>query len=131
MVGRRLVGKGAGLKSVCLYVFAPLEGIYQMMQLQAGPDSVLLQSDDELQDFTNHQEASIIGESRPLWSLDPEAPVITLSLLLSLCLPGVFPGSDVSRLPEFLAAAALLREQFRFGHSNDATLCERHQAKAE
>lgn len=80
------------------------EGMYQVMQLHAGPDSLLLQSDEELQDFTHHQEASIIG---------------------------VFSGSDGSRLPEFLAAAALLRDQFRFGHSSNTRLCERHQAKAE
>lgn len=66
-LGRREVGKEAGLKSVRLYVSTPLEGIYQVMQLQAGPDSVLLQSDDELQDFTNHPEASIIGEPLPPW----------------------------------------------------------------
>lgn len=65
-------------------VCATVEGMYQVMQLHAGPDSRLLQSDEELQDFTNHQEASIIGEPRPPWSHDFWAPGHSVSLFHTL-----------------------------------------------
>ncbi|KAJ4922208.1 hypothetical protein JOQ06_016614, partial [Pogonophryne albipinna] len=62
------------------------DGIYQHMKKQTGPDSVLLQTEDELQTFIKHYDASVVG-------------------------------ADSSHLAEFLRAAALLREQFRFAHS--------------
>ncbi|XP_068423212.1 protein disulfide isomerase family A, member 8 [Clinocottus analis] len=66
------------------------DGIHHYMKKQTGPDSVLLQTEEDLQTFTSHYDASVVG---------------------------VFSGADGSRLPEFLRAAALLREQFRFAHS--------------
>ncbi|KAK5884166.1 hypothetical protein CesoFtcFv8_020423 [Champsocephalus esox] len=71
------------------------DGIYQHMKKQTGPDSVLLQTEDELQTFIKHYDASVVG---------------------------VLSGADSSHLAEFLRAAALLREQFRFAHSVDLEL---------
>ncbi|KAM9339739.1 protein disulfide isomerase family A, member 8 [Symphorus nematophorus] len=80
------------------------DGIYQYMKKQTGPDSVHLQTEDDLQTFVNHYDASIIG---------------------------VFSGADSSHLSEFLRAAALLREQFRFSHTTNLKLGEKHGATAE
>lgn len=50
-----------------------------------------------------------------------------IDLLHSLCfVVGVFSGSDSSRLDEFLKAAGLLREQFRFAHITDLQIAEEH-----
>uniref|UniRef100_A0A8D3AWF9 protein disulfide-isomerase n=1 Tax=Scophthalmus maximus TaxID=52904 RepID=A0A8D3AWF9_SCOMX len=70
------------------------EGIYHYMKKQTGPDSVHLQTDEDLQTFITHYEASVVG---------------------------VFPGA-ASRLSDFLKAAGLLREQFRFAHTTDLRL---------
>uniref|UniRef100_A0A8C9XYJ7 protein disulfide-isomerase n=1 Tax=Sander lucioperca TaxID=283035 RepID=A0A8C9XYJ7_SANLU len=71
------------------------EGIYQYMKKQTGPDSVQLQTEEDLQTFIDNYDASIVG---------------------------VFAGADSSSLSEFLRAAALLREQFRFAHTVDLKL---------
>uniref|UniRef100_A0AAQ6ARP5 Thioredoxin domain-containing protein n=1 Tax=Amphiprion ocellaris TaxID=80972 RepID=A0AAQ6ARP5_AMPOC len=80
------------------------EGIYQYMKKQTGPDSVLLRTKEDLQAFVNNYDASIVG---------------------------VFSGADSSRLAEFLNAAGLLREQFRFAHSTDLQLAEDHGIHSE
>uniref|UniRef100_A0AAQ5YNK0 Protein disulfide-isomerase n=1 Tax=Amphiprion ocellaris TaxID=80972 RepID=A0AAQ5YNK0_AMPOC len=80
------------------------EGIYQYMKKQTGPDSVLLRTKEDLQAFVNNYDASIVG---------------------------VFSGADGSRLAEFLNAAGLLREQFRFAHSTDLQLAEDHGIHSE
>ncbi|KAL6100298.1 uncharacterized protein ACO6RY_01937 [Pungitius sinensis] len=80
------------------------DGIYHYMKKQTGPDSIHLRSEEDLQTFTNHYDASVVG---------------------------VFSGGDGSQLPEFLRAAALLRGQFRFAHSADLKLGERHGVKSE
>ncbi|TKS89245.1 T-complex protein 1 subunit gamma [Collichthys lucidus] len=75
-----------------------LKGTVQLskyMKKQTGPDSVHLKTEEDLQTFINHYDASIIG---------------------------VFSGTDSSHLSEFLRAAALLREQFRFAHTADLNL---------
>ena len=48
-----------------------------------------------------------------------------------VCVSGVFSGADSSHLSEFLRAAALLREQFRFAHSTDVELGKKYGAKSE
>ena len=48
-----------------------------------------------------------------------------------VCVSGVFSGADNSHLSEFLRAAALLREQFRFAHSTDVELGKKYGAKSE
>uniref|UniRef100_A0A3B5MWW0 Protein disulfide isomerase family A, member 8 n=1 Tax=Xiphophorus couchianus TaxID=32473 RepID=A0A3B5MWW0_9TELE len=63
-------------------------GIYNYMTKQTGPDSLHLKSKEDLQNFVNNYDASIV----------------------------VFSGTDAPRLDEFLKAAGLLREQFRFAH---------------
>ncbi|XP_073337370.1 protein disulfide isomerase family A, member 8 isoform X2 [Pagrus major] len=80
------------------------DGIYQYMKKQTGPDSVHLKTDEDLHTFINHYDASIIG---------------------------MFSGADSSHLSEFVRAAALLREQFRFAHSTDVKLGEKYRAKSE
>uniref|UniRef100_A0A669DED6 Protein disulfide-isomerase n=1 Tax=Oreochromis niloticus TaxID=8128 RepID=A0A669DED6_ORENI len=72
------------------------EGIYETMRRQTGPDSMHLKTKDDLKAFVNNHDASIVGtRSR------------------------VFSGTDSPRLAEFLKAATLLREQFRFAHSTN------------
>ncbi|XP_037549349.1 protein disulfide-isomerase A3-like [Nematolebias whitei] len=75
------------------------DGIYNYMKKQTGPDSVYLKTKEDLQTFVNSYDASIVG---------------------------VFSGSDSSRLDEFLNAAGLLREQFRFAHVTDLQIAEEH-----
>ncbi|XP_033830837.2 protein disulfide isomerase family A, member 8 [Periophthalmus magnuspinnatus] len=79
------------------------EGIVQVMKKQSGPDSVLLRSNSDLEQFVNHYEASIVGLFSP----------------------------DSSRLSEFLKAASLLREQFRFAHSSNLSLGQEYNATGE
>ncbi|KAM3595916.1 uncharacterized protein V6R79_005251 [Siganus canaliculatus] len=79
-------------------------GISEYMKKQMGPDSVPLETEEDLKTFINHYDAGIVG---------------------------VFSGGDSSRLAEFLRAAALLREQFRFAHSTDLKLGEKHGAQSE
>ncbi|XP_070840638.1 protein disulfide-isomerase A3-like isoform X1 [Chaetodon trifascialis] len=79
------------------------DGIYHYMKKQTGPDSVHLKTEEDLQTFINHYDASIVG---------------------------VFSG-DSSHLSEFLRAAALLREQFRFSHTDDLKLVEKYGVKSD
>uniref|UniRef100_A0A8D3AWI3 Protein disulfide-isomerase A3 n=1 Tax=Scophthalmus maximus TaxID=52904 RepID=A0A8D3AWI3_SCOMX len=79
------------------------EGIYHYMKKQTGPDSVHLQTDEDLQTFITHYEASVVG---------------------------VFPGA-ASRLSDFLKAAGLLREQFRFAHTTDLRLGAEYGVQSE
>ncbi|CAI5644618.1 protein disulfide isomerase family A, member 8 isoform X4 [Oreochromis niloticus] len=80
------------------------EGIYETMRRQTGPDSMHLKTKDDLKAFVNNHDASIVG---------------------------VFSGTDSPRLAEFLKAATLLREQFRFAHSTNLQLAEEHGADSE
>lgn len=80
------------------------DGIYHYMKKQTGPDSVHLQTEEDLQTFISHYDSSIIG---------------------------VFSGADSSHLSEFLRAAGLLREQFRFAHTADVTLGEKYGVTSE
>uniref|UniRef100_A0AAQ4NPF0 Protein disulfide-isomerase A3 n=1 Tax=Gasterosteus aculeatus aculeatus TaxID=481459 RepID=A0AAQ4NPF0_GASAC len=75
------------------------DGIYHYMKKQTGPDSIHLKSEEDLQTFINHYDASVVG---------------------------VFSGADGSQLAEFLRAAALLRGQFRLAHAADLKLGEKH-----
>ncbi|XP_072304480.1 protein disulfide-isomerase A3-like [Eucyclogobius newberryi] len=79
------------------------ERLVQVMKKLSGPDSVLLESKSDLEQFVDHYEASIVG----LFSLDS------------------------SRGSEFLKAAALLRDQFRFAHSSKLMLGQEYNASAE
>uniref|UniRef100_A0A3B4ZNW3 Protein disulfide isomerase family A, member 8 n=2 Tax=Stegastes partitus TaxID=144197 RepID=A0A3B4ZNW3_9TELE len=88
--------------NVCVCVLS--EGICQYMKKQTGPDSALLRTKEDLHAFVNNYDASIVG---------------------------VFSGADSSHLAEFLKAAGLLREQFRFAHSTDLQLAEDHGINSE
>ncbi|KAM7384890.1 hypothetical protein PAMA_011990 [Pampus argenteus] len=80
------------------------DGIYHHMRKQTGPDSVHLNTDEDLQTFIEHYDASVVG---------------------------VFSGADSSHLSEFLKAAGLLREQFRFAHTTDLKLGEQYGVNSE
>uniref|UniRef100_A0A4W6DWK1 Protein disulfide-isomerase n=1 Tax=Lates calcarifer TaxID=8187 RepID=A0A4W6DWK1_LATCA len=80
------------------------DGIVQYMMKQTGPDSVHLKTEEHLHTFINHYDASIIG---------------------------VFSGADSSRLSEFLKAAGLLREQFRFAHTTNLKLGEKYGVQTD
>ncbi|XP_029282012.1 protein disulfide-isomerase A3-like [Cottoperca gobio] len=80
------------------------DGIYHYMKKQTGPDSVHLQTEEDLQTFVSHYDASVVG---------------------------VFSGADSSHLAEFLRGAGLLREQFRFAHTDDLKLGEKHGVTSE
>ncbi|XP_034017088.1 protein disulfide-isomerase A3-like [Thalassophryne amazonica] len=80
------------------------DGIYHYMKKQSGPDSVHLKTDEDLLAFISHFDASIVG---------------------------VFSGEQSSRMAEFLKAAGLLREQFRFAHVTDLKLGEKYGADTE
>uniref|UniRef100_A0A672ZFT1 Protein disulfide-isomerase n=1 Tax=Sphaeramia orbicularis TaxID=375764 RepID=A0A672ZFT1_9TELE len=80
------------------------DGIYQYMKKQTGPDSVHLKTEEDLENFVNHYDASIVG---------------------------VFSDLHTSRLPEFLKAAGLLREQFRFAHSSNLNLAKKYGANSD
>uniref|UniRef100_A0A3Q3XBN6 Protein disulfide-isomerase n=1 Tax=Mola mola TaxID=94237 RepID=A0A3Q3XBN6_MOLML len=80
------------------------DGIYHYMKKQTGPDSVHLETDKDLQTFIDNYDASIVG---------------------------VFSSTGSPRLSEFLKAAALLREQFRFAHVSDLTLVEKYDVNSE
>ncbi|CAL1583974.1 unnamed protein product [Knipowitschia caucasica] len=79
------------------------EGMVTVMMKQSGPDSVLLQSKSDLDQFVDQYEASIVG---------------------------LFAAGS-TRQAEFLKAAALLREQFRFSHSSDLSLGQDFNCSAE
>ncbi|XP_074469112.1 protein disulfide isomerase family A, member 8 isoform X1 [Sebastes fasciatus] len=80
------------------------DGIFQHMKKQTGPDSVHLKTEEDLQIFSNHYDASVVG---------------------------VFSGADSSHLTEFLRAAGLLREQFRFAHTTDLKLGDKYGVTSE
>ena len=68
-----------------------------------------------------------------LWSLDFTLGAIALLHDVCVCvrLSGVFSGAESSHLAEFLKAAGLLREQFRFAHITDPQIAKEHNAKSE
>ncbi|XP_071401704.1 protein disulfide-isomerase A3-like, partial [Centroberyx affinis] len=68
------------------------DGIFHYMKKQTGPNSVPLKTEEDLQTFITHFEASIVG---------------------------VFSAADAAALSSFLKAASIMREQFRFGHSTE------------
>ncbi|XP_068603609.1 protein disulfide isomerase family A, member 8 [Brachionichthys hirsutus] len=80
------------------------DGIYHFMKKQTGPDSALLDTEEDLQTFIGRYDASVVG---------------------------VFSGADSARLSEFLKAAALLREQFRFAHAVSLEAGQKYGVEAE
>ncbi|XP_077403959.1 protein disulfide-isomerase A3-like isoform X3 [Vanacampus margaritifer] len=71
------------------------EGIFEYMMKQTGPDSVRLVAEEDLQTFVHHCDASIVG---------------------------VFSDQESPGLADFVKAAALLRDQFRFAHTTQMKL---------
>lgn len=71
------------------------DGMVHHMKKQAGPNSVTLRTEVDLQAFINHFEASVVG---------------------------FFSGPESSQLAEFLKAASVMREHFRFAHTSNLSL---------
>ncbi|KAM6973657.1 protein disulfide isomerase family A, member 8 [Aplochiton taeniatus] len=80
------------------------DGITQHMKKQAGPNSQPLRSQEDLQTFVDHFDASMVG---------------------------FFSGPDSNQMAEFLKAAGLMREHFRFAHTSDLSLGGLHGVEAE
>lgn len=71
------------------------DGIVSFLKKQAGPASVELKTEEDLDKFLSDQDASVIG---------------------------FFPDASSSEQSEFLKAASALRENYRFAHTNSDTL---------
>uniref|UniRef100_A0A3B5QEE0 Protein disulfide-isomerase A3 n=1 Tax=Xiphophorus maculatus TaxID=8083 RepID=A0A3B5QEE0_XIPMA len=100
-------------------------GIYNYMTKQTGPDSLHLKSKEDLQNFVSNYDASIVGMIPPVLLGWVRLVALLLSyIVVCFCSPGVFSGTDAPRLDEFLKAAGLLREQFRFAHITDLQVAE-------
>ncbi|XP_026875534.2 protein disulfide isomerase family A, member 8 [Electrophorus electricus] len=80
------------------------DGIVDHMKKHAGPDSVPLTTEKDLQAFINHSDASVVG---------------------------VFESSDSPQLVEFLKGASLMRDSFRFAHTTDLQLGHKYDLKSE
>ncbi|GAA6065494.1 protein disulfide isomerase family A, member 8, partial [Tachysurus ichikawai] len=80
------------------------DGIVDHMKKQAGPDSVLLHNEKDLEAFIDHFDASVIG---------------------------VFESSDSPQLVEFLKGASLMRDSFRFAHTTDMQLGLKYDLASE
>lgn len=68
------------------------DGIVSYMKKQAGPSSVSLLSEADLDSFVDSYEASVVG---------------------------FFSGEDSTQLAEFLKVSSALRDSYRFAHSTD------------
>ncbi|XP_026084237.1 protein disulfide-isomerase A3-like [Carassius auratus] len=68
------------------------DGIVSYMRKQAGPSSVALLSEADLDSFINNYEASVVG---------------------------FFSGANSTRLAEFLNVSSALRDSYRFAYSTD------------
>ncbi|XP_016144720.1 protein disulfide-isomerase A3-like [Sinocyclocheilus grahami] len=68
------------------------DGIVSYMKKQAGPSSVALLSEADLDSFVDNNEASVVG---------------------------FFSGEDSTQLAEFLKVSSALRDSYRFAHSTD------------
>ncbi|KAJ8273537.1 hypothetical protein GJAV_G00102730 [Gymnothorax javanicus] len=80
------------------------DGIVSYMKKQAGPSSVPLRNEEDLDSFINHFDASVVG---------------------------FFTGDDSEQLKEFLKAATAMRDTFRFGHTTDLSLGIKHGVESE
>ncbi|XP_068169947.1 protein disulfide-isomerase A3 [Antennarius striatus] len=73
------------------------DGIVSYLKKQAGPASVLLKDDEQLQKFINDEDASVVG---------------------------FFADDKSTAQTEFLKAASALREKYRFAHTNSEELLQ-------
>ncbi|XP_066530035.1 protein disulfide isomerase family A, member 8 [Hoplias malabaricus] len=80
------------------------DGIVELMKKQAGPDSVILHNEKDLEAFINHFDASIVG---------------------------VFESNESPQLVEFLKGANLMRDSFRFAHTTDLQLGHEYHLTTE
>uniref|UniRef100_A0A8C7LNR8 Protein disulfide-isomerase n=1 Tax=Oncorhynchus mykiss TaxID=8022 RepID=A0A8C7LNR8_ONCMY len=71
------------------------DGIVSYMKKQAGPSSVPLHNERDLDAFVNHFEASVVG---------------------------FFSSADSSQMAEFLKASSAMRDSHRFAHTADLSL---------
>ncbi|XP_076864519.1 protein disulfide isomerase family A, member 8 [Brachyhypopomus gauderio] len=80
------------------------DGIVEQMKKHAGPDSVPLATQNDLEVFVNHFDASVVG---------------------------VFESRGSPQLAEFLKGANLMRGAFRFAHTIDLQLGHKYNLPSE
>ncbi|XP_007249749.3 protein disulfide isomerase family A, member 7 [Astyanax mexicanus] len=80
------------------------DGIVSYMKKQAGPSSVPLHSEADLDSFINTFDASVVG---------------------------FFSGPDSLQLAEFLKASSALRDSYRFAHATDLKIGLKHGVNSE
>uniref|UniRef100_A0A8C7M1W0 Protein disulfide-isomerase n=1 Tax=Oncorhynchus mykiss TaxID=8022 RepID=A0A8C7M1W0_ONCMY len=80
------------------------DGIVSYMKKQAGPSSVPLHNERDLDAFVNHFEASVVG---------------------------FFSSADSSQMAEFLKASSAMRDSHRFAHTADLSLGLKHGVESE
>ncbi|XP_062402861.1 protein disulfide-isomerase A3 [Sardina pilchardus] len=80
------------------------DGIVSHLKKQAGPSSVVVQTQAEFDKFTADRDASVVG---------------------------FFADGDSSAQAEFLKTASALRESYRFAHTNNGDLLKKHGVDAE
>uniref|UniRef100_A0A8K9VFP6 Protein disulfide-isomerase n=1 Tax=Oncorhynchus mykiss TaxID=8022 RepID=A0A8K9VFP6_ONCMY len=80
------------------------DGIVSYMKKQAGPSSVPLHNERDLDAFVNHFEASVVG---------------------------FFSSADSSQMAEFLKASSAMRDSHRFAHTADLSLGLKHGVESD
>ncbi|KAL2080490.1 hypothetical protein ACEWY4_024283 [Coilia grayii] len=80
------------------------DGIVKFMRKNAGPNSYTLPSEQALDAFIDNFDASVVG---------------------------FFSSTDSPQLAEFLRAAAIMRDTYRFGHTTDLELGLKHGIETE
>ncbi len=84
--------------TLCVCVCVCSDGIYHYMKKQTGPDSVHLKTEEDLQTFINHYDASVIGtiryvtlqvlsDSEPLFSVSTQHTVFCCYVISYVMLP--------------------------------------------
>uniref|UniRef100_W5MK62 protein disulfide-isomerase n=1 Tax=Lepisosteus oculatus TaxID=7918 RepID=W5MK62_LEPOC len=79
------------------------DGIVSYMKKQAGPSSVELRTEEDLDSFVSHFDGSVVG---------------------------FFLGPESADLAEFLRAASSMRDSYRFAHTSAESLRQRHGVQA-
>ncbi|XP_024912210.1 protein disulfide-isomerase A3 [Cynoglossus semilaevis] len=79
------------------------DGIVSFLKKQAGPPSLELKSEEDLEKFTANQDAGVVG----------------------------FFSADSTAQAEFLKAANTLRDNYRFAHTNSEALLQSHGIDGE
>lgn len=120
---------------LCFYFCFLTDGIVSFLKKQAGPPSLELKSEEDLEKFTANQDAGVVGEliCGHLHLLESLLDVNVNIFCVSLCF-WIFPGffsADSTAQAEFLKAANTLRDNYRFAHTNSEALLQSHGIDGE